>query len=143
MNANYDINDYGMLTPEEAAADAAAAAAVANAAYLCLYAAEGFSLLLQDLPAGGEEIDRILTLVRLDSAVGDSFSGRAVRNADRVWGTDLNRGYQLVKDGGGIDLAAVAALVTDLLFNGDLKRSDLHWSNVKDLMAFLLGMAKA
>lgn len=117
--------------------------APAAAAYVCLYAANGFNLLLQDLPAGGKEIDRILTLVRLDSAVGDSVSDRAVRNADWVWGTDLNRGFQLVRDDGGIDLAAVAALVTDLLFNGDLKRSDLHWSNVKDLMALLLGMAKA
>ena len=98
---------------------------------------------MQDLPAGGKEIDRILTLVRMDSAVGDSVSDRAVQNADWVWGTDLNRGFQLVRDDGGIDLAAVAALVTDLMFHGDLCRSDLHWSNVKDLMAFLLGMAKA
>lgn len=131
MNANYDINaDINAPAP-------------APAPYVCLYAANGFSLFLLDLPAGADDADRLLTLVRLDSAVGDSISDRAIRYADWVWGTDLNRGYQLVKDGGGIDLAAVAALVTDLLFNGDLKRSDLHWSNVKDLMALLLGMAKA
>ena len=143
MNADINANANMMLTPEEAAADAAADAAVANAPYVSLFSAAGFSLLLQDLPAGGKEIDRLLTLVRLDSAVGDSFPSRAVRSADWVWGTDLNRGYRLVGDDGGIDLAAVAALVTDLMFHGDLCRSDLHWSNVKDLMAFLLGMAKA
>ena len=96
-----------------------------------------------DLPAGADDADRRLALVQLDSAVGDSISGVAVRSADWVWGTDLNRGFRLVLPDGGIDLAATAALVSDLLFNGDLKGSDLHWKNVMTFMTFLLGMAKA
>ena len=115
----------------------------ASVPYISIYSALGFSLLLLDLPAGANDSDRRLALVQLDSAVGDSISGVTVRSADWVWGTDLNRGFRLVLPDGGIDLAAVAALVSDLLFNGDLKGSDLHWKNVMTFMAFLLGMAKA
>lgn len=144
MSANYNGYEYNeyMLTPEEAAAEAAAAAAVANAPYICVFSAAGFSLLLQDLPAGGEEIDRILVLVERDAEVGDSFPGVTVRNdMNRVYVTDLDRSWELVMDDSRIDLAALSNEVSVALLKGELNRMDLDARNIKAFMAFLLSMA--
>ena len=139
MNANY--NDM-MLTPEEAAADAAAAAVLANAPYVSLFSAAGFSLLLRDLPAGSHDRDRLLEIVRLDSAVGDSFPSRAVQNdMDECYTTDLDRSWELVRDDSGIDLDALSSQVSVALLKGELNGMGLNVRNVKAFMAFLLSMA--
>lgn len=139
MNANYDNM---MLTPEEAAEDAAAAAVLANASCLCLYAAAGFSLLLRDLPAGSHDRDRLLEIVQRDAEAGDSFPGVTVRNdMNRVYVTDLDRSWELVMDDSGIDLAALSSQVSVALLKGELNGMELDARNIKAFMAFLLSMA--
>ena len=139
MNANY--NDM-MLTPEEAAADAAAAAVLANAPYVSLFSAAGFSLLLRDLPAGSHDRDRLLEIVQRDAEVGDSFPSRAVQNdMNRCYITDLDRSWELVRDDGGIDLDALSSQVSVALLKGELNGMGLNVRNVKAFMAFLLSMA--
>jgi hypothetical protein len=113
-----------------------------SAAYVCLYSAAGFSLLLQDLPAGADDHDRLLEIVQRDSEVGDSFPGVAVRNdMVRCYITDLDRSWQLVLPDGGIDLDALSSQVSVALLKGELYGMDLDARNMKTFMAFLLTMA--
>jgi hypothetical protein len=113
-----------------------------NSAYVCLYSAAGFSLLLQDLPAGADDHDRLLEIVQRDSEVGDSFPGVAVRNdMVRCYITDLDRSWQLVLPDGGIDLDALSSQVSVALLKGELYGMDLDARNMKTFMAFLLTMA--
>ena len=123
----------------------AIANAIANAnsaAYVCIYSAAGFSLLLQDLPAGADDHDRLLEIVQRDSEVGDSFPGVAVRNdMVRCYITDLDRSWQLVLPDGGINLDALSSQVSVALLKGELYGMDLDARNMKTFMAFLLTMA--